>query len=389
MSEQLRILHVMASHRWTGAAEPAARVAAGQSRAGHTVLFAMTAGSSFEKETRKLGVDVTGAVRFERSYWPHRKLQDLRDLRRLIAGFRPDVVHAHLTHDHILAGAALGVMRAGKPVLVRTSHREEPPRSDAFTRALVTKRTAGLIAASRQLSEQLIAAYDLDPARVAHIGGSIDTERFRPSDCGTAMRERWGIPPNARVAGLVSRLRAERGLDWLIEAAESFLPHNGDARLVICGRGKYKQKLLERIAMHPARAQIVYAGYVEGSDLDDAYNAFDIALMLKPGNDGGCRSALEAMATGKAIIGGDVGAIRDLLAAGTTGWLVRLEDRQALAEAVSYALAQPDECSARGGKARDVILREHSEEAIAGQTIGLYRRALERVRRGTPEQLRP
>ncbi|MBX3728564.1 MAG: glycosyltransferase [Candidatus Sumerlaeia bacterium] len=96
----MRILHIMASHRWTGAAEPAARAAAGQVRAGHEVLFALTAGASFDEHARALGVPTTDRVPFERSYLPHRKLRDLRRLRALVASFRPDIVHAHLTHDH-------------------------------------------------------------------------------------------------------------------------------------------------------------------------------------------------------------------------------------------------------------------------------------------------
>jgi len=379
MGATLRILHVIASHRWTGAAEPAARTALGQTRAGHDTLFAMTTGSSLEERSLELGVNVTGRVPFERSYWPHRKLRELHLLQELVADFRPDVVHAHLTHDHIMAGAAIGPTGPGKPVLVRTWHREEPPRRDAFTRALVIKRTSGSIGVSGALCANIREAFDLPAERVARIGGSVDSDLFRPSDDGRArLRAKWGIPADAPVAGVVSRLRITRGIPWLLDAAEDFLAAVPNARLVICGQGSYKAEMLERLESHPRAAQIVYAGYVSGQDLLDSYSAFDVAFMLKPGNDGACRSALEAMACARPVIGGDLGAIHDLLAGSDDGWLVPADDRARLATATAEALSDPAAAIARGAKARSRIIRDCNLEAITRTTVGFYESLLRR-----------
>jgi glycosyltransferase involved in cell wall biosynthesis len=373
---KLRILHVMASHRWTGAAEPAARLAAGQVKAGHDVLFSLTGGSSFEKEATALGVTVTNRVPWVRSYWPHRITRDVRRLRELLADFKPHILHAHLTHDHIKAGVANGPIQAGKPLLVRTYHREVPPRADAFTRSLVEKRTAGAIAVSRNLSEQLATTFGLAPARVACVGGDIDADRFAPSDRGARLRAQWSIPADAPVVGLVSRLRESRGVPWMLDAAEEFLALVPNARLVICGRGNYKEAMVERLASHPCRDRIVYAGYVSGDDLLDAYNAFDVFLMLRPGNDGACRAALEAMASGKPVIGGDVGAIHDLLCDGEVGWLVKVEDRRGLADAVVAALENLPEARRRGANARAAILAHHTETALIDEVTAFYERLL-------------
>lgn len=371
----MKILHLTASHRWTGAAEPAARLAAAQTKLGVEVLYSMTTGHSFEREAVALGVAVTDEVAFQRSYLPHRKLRDLRSLRGLIESVRPDIVHTHLTHDHMLAAVAIGSPGALKPLLVRTYHREASPRRDIISR-WIARRTAGAMTVSAALSAQVRDAFQYPEERVMISRGTVDNARFAPTDRGAAMRERWSVPADAPVVGTISRLRVERGIAWLLDAAEDFLATVPTGWLVICGRGNYQEEMKERIAKHPHSARIHYAGYVSGSDLEDAYNAFDVALLLRPGNDGACRGALEAMACGRPVIGGDIGAMHDLIHGTERGWLVADGDRAGLADRVARALGDLAETRRRGAIARGAMSEEFGEEALAREAIAFYERLL-------------
>ena len=376
----LRILHVMASHRWTGAAEPAANEACAALSLGHEVLFAPTCGHSFDENLRRLGVPVTDRVAFERSYWPHRKLREIRALHALVQDFRPDVVHAHLTHDHVLAGVALGKDGPQRPVLVRSWHRQAPPRADAFTRSLAAKRTSGGVTVSSEMGERLRETFGFGPDAVLVLPSAIDGERFSPGD-GSRMRAKWGIPEGAPVAGVVSRLRPARGIVWLLKAAEEFLEREPKGWLVVCGRGSWKDEFLELLAAHPRKDRIVYAGYVEGDDLQDAYRAFDVSLLLKPGNDGGCRAALEAMACERPVIGGDTGVLRDLLGDGACGALARLDDAGGLAARVLALWADADARRRMGMAARERVLQRHSRERVAQALVDFYARVAARASR--------
>jgi len=367
----MRILHLCASHRWTGAAEPAARQAAAQTRLGHDVHFAVTAGHSLDREARALGVSVVGDVPFDRTLWPQRRLADLRLLRGVIASLAPDIVHAHLTHDHILAALAIGARGARKPVLVRTWHREAKPRRDPFARYFAS-RTVGAVAVSRELADQLRRTYGFPESRIAVARGAVDCTRFFPSDRGAAMRARWGVPLDAPVAGIISRLRVARGIEWLLDSAEEFLQSVPTAWLVICGRGNWQEEMKARIASHPHRARIVHAGYVSGTDLEDSYNAFDVGLLLRPGNDGACRGALEAMACGKPVVAGDIGALRDLVGGTERGWLVPDMDRRALGDALAAALRELDETRRRGAIAQRDVAALYGEESLAAEMVRFY-----------------
>ena len=97
-------------------------------------------------------------------------LHDARQLRKLAADY--DLVHAHLSHDHWLAGLA-----TRKP-LVRTRHTLARARGHAFNRWLFVRRTAALIG----ISHRALVSYGVlgVPMSQMHvIPGGVDGKRFR------------------------------------------------------------------------------------------------------------------------------------------------------------------------------------------------------------------
>lgn len=376
MDRPLKVLHLIASHRWSGAAEPTVRLAAAQRALGHDVLLSATTGASLDRQAQELGVPTTNAVRWRRSYLPHHKWRDFRNLHGLITAWEPDVVHAHLTHDHMMVALALGQPGPGKPLLLRTLHREGKLRTDPLTRGILVRRTGAFATISEAMRRRVIERWAVPAERVSVFAGGVDTARFCPTDRGALLRARWGIPTEAPVVGIVSRLRVERGVQWMLDAAVEALAQMPDARLVICGRGTFVPEMERRLAAHPRREQIVYAGYVTGADLEDAYNAFDVSLLLKPGNDGACRAAQEAMACGKPVIGGRIGAIAELVCEDgpqPNGWLVDEDDIAGLSAAMRASLANLEETRRRGAHARQRILADYSELANAERMIQFCR----------------
>ncbi|MEQ8820821.1 MAG: glycosyltransferase family 4 protein [Sumerlaeia bacterium] len=380
----MRILHTMASHRWTGAAEPAARQALAEQQCGAEVLFALSGRASLQKKASELGLNTSSDVRFHRKYFPWRKIEDVLRLRALIRDFRPDVLHCHLTHDHCLAAAALAGQKDPKPVVVRTFHRGTVHTGLAH-RALLMPRTQGAVAISREIASQLCNTFGMREEDIYLHRGGVDLTVFRPTNRGARLREKWGISADAPVIGLISRIRIARGHEWLLEAAADALPLVPQARLVICGRGNWQKQMVKLLKTHPARDQIVYAGYIYSPDLEDAYNAFDVSLLLRPGNDGTCRSALETMACGRPVIAGDMGALKDLLEDGRAGWMVPNDDRPALANAMVEALTRPDLREERGRHALWYAREFCNVEKLGPRMLAYYKSLLRR--RELPEGL--
>src|SRR5260370_17697489 len=82
--------------------------------------------------------------------------------------------------------------------------------------------------------------------------------------------------------------------------------------------------------------------------------------------------ALEAMALGKAILGSDVGGIRERVQAEKTGVLYRADNVDDFCEQAKRLLSQTGLQRKLGEEAREFILREKDWKALAQRYIGIY-----------------
>ena len=75
-------------------------------------------------------------------------------------------------------------------------------------------------------------------------------------------------------------------------------------------------------------------------------------FVLPPYSEGLGRVVFEAMATGTAVIGSQVGGIPEIVEDGVTGFLVQPGDETRLAERLRWILEHPDEAQEMGHRAR-------------------------------------
>ena len=263
-------------------------------------------GENLDEHLARAGVPWVRELRLSRKVRLADVLHDARSLRAWVRSGNPDLLHASFPHDHLLSlWAARGV--AGARVL-RTAHRRRDVEPGLRIRAL--RRTDGVLVHARSYRAALLAQ-GLEPGRVAVIPGGVDAARFSPGRA-PGLRDRWGVPRDAPLAGIVARLKPERAHRALLHAFASAAPPG--AWLVLVGRGEEEDALraLARDLGEPGR-RIVLAGYARGDDLVAAYRALDLAVWLREGNDGACRGVLEAMACGVPLITGNDGAPPELL----------------------------------------------------------------------------
>ena len=380
----MRILHLASSHRWTGVAEPAACLAAEQLKLGHDVDFACIEGESFWRRLGAMGVPALSGFHLMGGVHLGGMIADIRRLRRLATEKGYDVVHCHLTHDHWLAALGLKRGRAGRaekgtrePILVRTLHRDVPPRRDLFHRRLYCSATDLLIAVSRSGRACVEERLNLNDDRVAWIRGAVDLDRFRPDVDGAPNRDRWFIPKGSPVAGLLARMQPHRGHLDLLETIDAVVGSVPDAIYIVGGRGEHKVKVRALIEKHPLRRHYRPVGYRK-RDLPETYAAMDVFVLLAQGSDGTCRAMLEAMAGGKPVIGINRGAVADTIEPGKTGWLIEPGDKDALTEALIEALGNRKRTAEMGIAARAKVESEFTQRERAEKTIAAYEGAIKR-----------
>jgi glycosyltransferase involved in cell wall biosynthesis len=96
------------------------------------------------------------------------------------------------------------------------------------------------------------------------------------------------------------------------------------------------------------------------------------------------RALVEAFATGTPVIASRIGALAELVQHGETGLLVPPGDAAALADAMRWALEQPQAMREMGRRARQRYLEAFTPERNLPQLLQIYAQAREEAFRTPP-----
>ncbi len=199
------------------------------------------------------------------------------------------------------------------------------------------------------------------PERILATRGAVDASTFTPD--GADLRAPLGIERGAPVVGIVTRVKAGRRLEELVDAFRIVADRMPEARLVVVGRGEGLEDLRVRVAHRGLQDEVIFAGYRTGEELGAAYRTFDVVALLAEGNDGTCRALLEGMAAGRPGVAYRFGAPAEAVVDGTTGLLAEPGDVGGLADALVELLSSPQRARALGAAARERMQALYTERA--------------------------
>jgi glycosyltransferase involved in cell wall biosynthesis len=251
-----------------------------------------------------------------------------------------DIVHTHSSHDHLVAGSAVGRRRP----LVRSFHHASAIRP--FFSAWGRRRASGFAFSNGALQREFCARFR-PVAPCARFSPVVETDRFAPGPADPAVRGRLGIPREAFVVGTIGKMASGRGHD----AAIRILAGARDPRVVMLhvGKGEAKDALWRLAAELGVGDRNFGAGYRE-DDLADVYRAMDAFLFTASGADQGHRAVLEAMASGLPVVALDLPGIADFEILKGPGFVARSEIEAS--SALDFLAAHEGPRSGMAGAAR-------------------------------------
>ncbi len=158
-----------------------------------------------------------------------------------------------------------------------------------------------------------------------------------------------------------------KGIDILVDAVDRHRGLLAGVTFSICGGGDLADAMRRRVAELGLNDQIRFEGWVSGEGKLRALAACDV-LVLPSRNEGMPNAVLEAMASGRPVIGTDVGGVSDLIGPASRGCLIPPENPDALAQAIATLAGDPVRRRAMGRAARD-FAKTHLDISGAWQDI--------------------
>jgi glycosyltransferase involved in cell wall biosynthesis len=324
--KSMKILHLFSNWKWTGPAEHALQLAHRLSLRGHQVLFAYGRPpredlEGIRQKARTMEIE-TIELMLRKHLHVLANAKDLWELRPILKVFRPDIIHTHLTNDHLLGGVAARLFSPSSKVL-RTSYQGEGLEPSLRNKVLLGYFTSGLITVSEQGREGGISHFSLSPNKVWKVEIGVDTSRFNPQRCSRALRRSLGIGSDEIVVGIVARIQRHRRFEVFLEAFRLAASQKPNLKAVLVGRGTH----MVPVAVEPARrlglnGRVLFPGYKEGEEYVDALASMDIKVFLVPGTDGSCRAVREAMSMGLPVIVARRGMLPEMVKGGEVGLVI-------------------------------------------------------------------
>ncbi|WP_207062759.1 glycosyltransferase family 4 protein [Motiliproteus sp. SC1-56] len=191
-----------------------------------------------------------------------------------------------------------------------------------------------------------------------------------PHPSRAQLAERWGIDPRPPWLIAVAMMRpGDKAHSYrLLAEALKLLPGDLPWQLLIAGDGRAAAQVRADFAALEDRVR--FLGLQPPEALQPLLAAADLCVWPAV-NEAFGMALLEAQAQGTAVLAGDEGGVKTVLAPECQGWLTPPRDPVAFAAALARLLASPEELARLGKKAQAYVETHHGLPATAGRLQAL------------------
>lgn len=319
----MRIVHVAQHIRCVGAGmvNVAIDLAIGQVDLGHQVTV-VSDGGEFDELLRKHGVTT---VELRSGSGKRRLVPRAAELRTTLGAVGPDIVHAHMITESVLAT----VTRGYRPYATVSTVHNEFQRGSSLMRC-----SDRLIAVSDAVRNSLLRRHVPDHKICVVRNGTIGSPRQ-----AAALLEPPVVLPHPVIV-TVAGLSVRKGISELIDAFAMVARTNPDVALCVVGDGPDRASFETRAASTGLGSRIRFVGF---QPQPSTYLAAADVFVLASHRDPFPLVLSEAREAGCAIVASAVDGIPEALEHGRAGMLVPPQDPTALAAALERVLDDLEE----------------------------------------------
>jgi len=296
-----------------------------------------------------------------------------------------DVIHVHLP---FAANILVTINKRLRNKMVYTAHIGEEKKRLALDSSAplvlklfspdlyLMKRVKKSVVLNGPLKEKLINKR-IEEEKLEVIPNGIDVNEFNMSkEEVKRVKRKYGIDNSKVVVMFSGSISPRKGVIHLVKAIEMI----DDDRifLLIVGNPNVDREYAKIVMDYLKKKNInaKFTGFVPYGDLKALYSACDVFVL--PSLEEGFGVVLtEALASGKPLIGSNVGGIPAQIKDGWNGFLVEPGNEKQLAEKIRYLIDNPEERERMGENSRKLAREEFDWKKIAERYLKVYEEAVE------------
>lgn len=293
------------------------------------------------------GLPVQQVDQLGRSIHAWRDLAALKQLRKIIHSFQPDVVHTHSAKGGFLGRAAAW---GRVPVVIHTVHGApfHPYQSVLARQLFITlerwaaKRCHHMICVADAMTDLMVSARVAARDKFTTIYSGMDVEPFQ--NCHKlrgAARAELGYGESDIVVGKIARLFHLKGHDYLVQAAKLAVAQNRHVKFLLVGDGLLRSSLEQQIKQLGLEQNFHFAGLVAPERIPYFLSSMDM-LVHTSLREGLARTLPQALIAGKPVISYDIDGAREVAIPGQTGYLLPPQSIEPLAGAIAELAGDSD-----------------------------------------------
>jgi glycosyltransferase involved in cell wall biosynthesis len=248
----------------------------------------------------------------------------IRNLRRVIREFRPDVLNVHF----MLESGYVGVKAAkaeGVPVVITNRgkglYNEPTNLAERLLYPFWNRGALGadaFIATSQEMVDRAKERYGIESLAISN---GVDTDTFSPEKDGQAIRQRYGVQPGQRVLFCARRLVPKNGIEYIVRALP-IVREKFDAVLWLASPLIREYEKLKKLSQELGIAeQVRFLDAVDHTELSAHFNAADVVVQPSIA-EARSLACLEAMASGAVVLATATGGLAELITHGENGFLI-------------------------------------------------------------------
>lgn len=294
---------------------------------------------------------------------------------RLIRQQEIDIVQSHNAKAHIYGGMAARIARVPSVYHLHGVPKPSITRDGLVSLLSVMIPARRTIACSSYVANAFRAVWRTS-RQVAPIRNGVMSGTPVSNGTGVTVRQEFGIPSEAPLVVMPTRLQRWKGVHVFLDAAADVIEKCREARFMVVGGAlfglgeRYTDDLRRQVDRLGLGRAVAFTGY--RADVSRFFDAADVVVHSSIDPDPFPTVLLEAMAWGKPVIASDLGGPREIVVDGVTGYLVPPGRAELQSQAIMRLIATPGLRLQMGKAGSARFLAEFQATRMTAELEALY-----------------